>query len=76
MAVSDAAFEAVKRDVNSLRTEHAVRTERDQHIEERLTKIEVILSRLTWIIVSGIGGAFVAFVINGGLSTVVGAMPH
>lgn len=45
----------------------AVREEGLKSTHMRLDKIETILSRLTWLLVSGIGLAFVAFVIGGGL---------
>jgi hypothetical protein len=34
----------------------------------RLDKIETILSRLTWLLVSGIGTAFIAFIVSGMLT--------
>lgn len=69
---TDIAFEALKDRVITVERQQAVKSEADKSIEERLTKIEVVLSRLTWLLVTGIGGAFVAFVINGGLKGVVG----
>lgn len=66
--VSEQAFEAMKARVNLIEREAAVRAARDEAIADRLRKIETVLSRLTWIMVSGIGGAFIAFVISGGLT--------
>lgn len=70
MPVSEQAFEAVRNRVNTIERDIAVRDETDKSIEARLSKIETILSRLTWILVTGIGGAFVAFIISGGLQHV------
>ena len=72
MAVSDMAFESLKDRVIIVERQQAVKSEADKSIEERLTKIEVVLSRLTWLLVTGIGGAFIAFIINGGLKGVIG----
>ena len=68
--ISDMAFENLKDRVNLIERQQAVKTATDDAIEERLTKIEVVLSRLTWLLVTGIGGALVAFVVSGGLSRV------
>ena len=68
MAVSEASFETLKSDFETMRTEAAVRAERDKSIEARLAKIESILARLTWLIVAGIGVAFVSWVVSGGLA--------
>lgn len=70
--ISEAVFEALKERVITVERHQAVKSEADKSIEERLTKIEAILSRLTWLLVAGIGGAFVAFIVNGGLASVVG----
>lgn len=45
----------------------AVREETLKNIELRLSKIETVLSRLTWLIIVAIGGAAMTFVIGGGL---------
>ena len=45
----------------------AIREEGMKSTHMRLDKIETVLSRLTWLLVSGIGMAFVAFIVSGGL---------
>jgi hypothetical protein len=66
--VSEMAFEALKDRVNVVERLQAVKSATDASIETRLTKIETVLSRLTWLMVSGIGGAAIAFVVSGGLN--------
>ena len=70
MAVTDLAFETLKDRVTLVERQQAVKSATDASIETRLTKIETVLSRLTWLMVSGIGGAAIAFVVSGGLSGV------
>jgi len=70
--VTDAAFEALRDRVTVVERQQAVKSATDEAIEARLTKIEVVLSRLTWLMVSGIGGTAIAFVVSGGLAGV----PH
>lgn len=72
MAVTDAMFDALRDRVTVVERQQAVKTATDKAIEDRLTKIETVLSRLTWLMVSGIGGSAVAFVVSGGLAKVVG----
>ncbi len=55
----------------------ATRNERDKHLDERFDKLEAAVSevkgyllRVVWIVFAGILGAFVTFVIAGGLSNV------
>lgn len=67
--VSDVAFEALKDRVVNVERQQAVKTATDTAIETRLTKIETVLSRLTWLMVTGIGGAAIAFVVSGGLAS-------
>ena len=67
MPPTDMAFEALKDRVTVVERLQAVKTATDEAIEHRLDKIETVLSRLTWLMVTGIGGAFIAFVISGGL---------
>ncbi len=62
--------EALAEDVQDIRMSLAVREEGLKSTHARLDKIETILSRITWILLSGIGMAFVAFVVGGGLSKV------
>ena len=68
MAVTDLAFEALKDRVTLVERQYAVKTATDEEIEHRLEKIETVLSRLTWLLVAGIGGAAIAFVVSGGLN--------
>lgn len=68
--VTDAKFELLVDRVVDLEQKYAVREETLKAIEIRLSRIETVLSRLTWLMVTGIGGAFVAFVIGGGLANV------
>ena len=71
--VSSEMYRALDRIV-TLERQMAVREEMMKGVELRLSKIETILSRLTWIVVTGIGGALVAFVISGGLSPAIKAV--
>lgn len=66
--VTQMAFEALKDRVNVVERQFAVKNATDLAIETRLTKIETVLSRLTWLMVTGIGGAAIAFVVSGGLN--------
>jgi hypothetical protein len=59
--------DALHDDMVDVRMSMAVREEGMKSTHARLDKIETILSRLTWLLVSGIGLAFVAFVVGGGL---------
>lgn len=68
MAVTDVQFEALKDRVTVVERLQAVKSATDKAIEDRLTKIETVLSRLTWLMVTGIGGAAIAFVVSGGLN--------
>jgi hypothetical protein len=70
LAVTDLAFETLKDRVTLVERQQAVKSATDASIETRLTKIETVLSRLTWLMVSGIGGAAIAFVVSGGLNGV------
>lgn len=74
MAVSDVAFETLKDRVTLVERQFAVKTATDEAIEHRLTKIETVLSRLTWLMVTGIGGAAIAFIVSGGLNLTSPAM--
>ena len=55
-------------DVQEIRLSLAVREEGMKSTHARLDKIETILSRLTWLLVSGIGTAFIAFIVSGMLT--------
>jgi hypothetical protein len=68
--VSEQAFEAMKTRLNTLELDNAVRAESSKSVEARLSKIEEALSRVTWLLVSGIIMALIAFVVSGGLSKV------
>ena len=70
MVVTEVAFEALRDRVTLVERQQAVKSATDASIETRLTKIETVLSRLTWLMVSGIGGAAIAFVVSGGLNGV------
>ena len=74
MAVSDVAFETLKDRVTLVERQFAVKTATDEAIEHRLTKIETVLSRLTWLMVTGIGGTAIAFIVSGGLNLTSPAM--
>ena len=65
MPVSETMFEALRERVTDVEQILAVREEAMKSIIDRLTKIETILSRLTWLLVTGIGGAFIAFLLSG-----------
>lgn len=54
--------------VTEIRLNLATRDEDFRNANMRLEKIETILSRLTWLLVSSIVLAFAAFVIGGGLN--------
>jgi hypothetical protein len=69
--VTDAAFEALRDRVTLVERQQAVKSATDASIEIRLEKIETVLSRLTWLLVAGIGGAAIAFVVSGGLSAAI-----
>ena len=71
MPVTDAAFEALRDRVTRVERQQAVKSVTDASIEIRLEKIETVLSRLTWLLVAGIGGAAIAFVVSGGLSAAI-----
>jgi hypothetical protein len=66
MPVTEVAFDTLKERVIEVEQTLAVREEAMKSIVDRLTKIETILSRLTWLLVTGIGGGVVAFLVSGG----------
>jgi len=53
--------------VQKLETANAVDQERHTSIVRRLDKIDGHVSKLVWLIVTAIVGAFMAFVLKGGL---------
>lgn len=72
MPVTEIAFGALRDRVAEVEQSIAVRDETMKSITSRLDKIETVLSRLTWLMISGILGAFMAFVLSGGLAHVPG----
>ena len=74
MPVSDMQFEALKDRVVNVERQQAVKSATDTAIETRLTKIETVLSRLTWLLVSSIAMALFAFIISGGLNLTTSAI--
>lgn len=68
MPVTDVQFERLSDRVTLVERQFAVKSATDEAIEHRLTKIETVLSRLTWLMVTGIGGAAIAFIVSGGLN--------
>ena len=65
MPVSENMYYALESRVVKVEQNQAVKDEAMKAIVDRLTKIETILSRLTWLLVTGIGGAFIAFLLSG-----------
>ena len=57
-------------DVVDIRLSLAAREEGMKSTHARLDKIETLLSRINWLILSGIGMAVIAFIVGGGLSRV------
>lgn len=57
-------------DVVHIRLSLAAREEGMKSTHARLDKIETLLSRINWLILSGIGMAVIAFIVGGGLSRV------
>lgn len=53
--------------VGRLETADAVAVERDKHIQASLTKIELTLSRLAWLVVTALAGGVLTWVVQGGL---------
>lgn len=70
---------ALEKWAGNQRTSDAVRAERDKHLDERFDKIEEsvkeikgYLLRIVWILILGIMGGLITFILNGGLTVV----PH
>lgn len=57
----------VKSRVVKLEISKAREEERHNQLVSRLDKIDGHMTRVIWIILTGVGGAFVAFVLRGGL---------
>ena len=68
MPITEAQFESLREDVKELQQQYAVREETLRTIDKRLTGIESLLSRMNWLIISGIGVALLAFILGGGLN--------
>jgi len=58
-------------------TTHAVRAERDRHMDKRfdelkdsVNEVKGYLLRIVWVIVLGIVGSLVTFIVSGGLNVV------
>lgn len=66
--------EDLEETVTQIRLSLATRDEGFRNTNIRLEKIEAILSRLTWLMVSSIVMAFAAFVIGGGLNLSTSAL--
>jgi hypothetical protein len=56
-------------------TNFAVRTERDKHLDLRFDRVELSINevkgyllKIVWVIILGVLGAFITFVLRGGLS--------
>lgn len=62
--------DALADDVVDIRLSLAAREEGMKSTHARLDKIETLLSRINWLILSGIGMAVIAFIVGGGLSRV------
>jgi hypothetical protein len=67
-------IEDLEETVTQIRLSLATRDEGFRNTNIRLEKIEAILSRLTWLMVSSIVMAFAAFVIGGGLNLSTSAL--
>ena len=66
--------EDLEETVTQIRLSLATRDEGFHNTNTRLEKIETILSRLTWLMVSSIVTAFAAFIIGGGLNLSTSAL--
>ena len=56
-------------------TNQAVRTERDKHLDQRFDRVESSINevkgyllKIVWVIILGVLGAFVTFMVQGGLN--------
>ena len=68
MPVTEIAFDAVRERLSAVEQRLAVRDESMKAVSDCLSKIEAILSRITWILLGTIFAAAAAFMVNGGLS--------
>jgi len=60
----------VKNKVISIETKSAVDEVHRTNVEHRLSNIEGVLTKLTWLIISGLIVALMAFIVGGGLNLV------
>ena len=70
MGNNDTELRMLEQRVHKLETANAVEQERHSSIVKRLDKIDNHVTRLVWIIITAIVGAFIAFVSKGGLTIV------
>ena len=66
----DLDIAAVKNKVINIETKGAVDEVHRNNVEHRLSNIEGVLTKLTWLIISGLVVALMAFIVGGGLSLV------
>lgn len=66
MPVTETQFDALRDRVIKVEQVQAVKEETSRTTNERLTKIETTLSRLTWIVITAVVGAAITFLLNGG----------
>jgi hypothetical protein len=60
----------VKNSVSNLRTQEAVDKVHRENVEKRLSNIEGGVSKLTWLIITALVVALMAFIVGGGLNVV------
>ncbi|MCY1668065.1 hemolysin XhlA family protein [Rhizobium sp. SL86] len=61
-------IDGVEGRVSQLELSEAVAAERAKNMQNSLSQIEANTSRVVWLVVTGLVGALVAFVIKGGLN--------
>ena len=67
--MDDARLSAIEARMQSLEMRDAVASVHQANITERLDAIEGTLSKLVWLIISGLVMAVVTFIVQGGLVT-------
>jgi len=60
----------IKTTIAHLETKNAVDEVHRNNVEHRLSNIEGVLTKLTWLIISGLIVALLAFIVGGGLAIV------
>lgn len=65
----NARLSSMEKKLSALETESAVDKVHGANVEKRLSAIENTLTRLVWLIIVALGGAFMTFIINGGLAS-------